>query len=162
MTEVFRNWLLGVTAAALLASVAGTLMPAGPVKKASKLICGLIILLAVVKPVLSLDVEALAEYKVQWRNVNEEYAANINEVDKRLARVIIEEETAAYILDKAADMDVRVTVTCRFFEDENWYPYSVEIAGSFTEDQKEKLTQVIENDLAIPRDRQSWVAEDNG
>ena len=162
MMEILKSWLIGVTAAALLASVAGALMPAGPVKKSSKLVCGLIILLAVIRPLLSLNADALAEYKVQWRNSNEEYSADINEVNKRLAKSIIEEQTAAYILDKAVDMDVRVAVTCRITDDENWYPYSVEIAGTYSEGQKNMLMQIIEDDLAVPRERQSWKAEDTG
>ena len=50
MMGLLRDWLLGVTAAALLAALAQSLMPPGPVKKAGGLVCGLVLLWAVLSP----------------------------------------------------------------------------------------------------------------
>lgn len=58
MTAFFREWLLGVVAAALAVSVAQALTPSGTVKKVGRLVGGLVLLLAVARPLLRMDVTA--------------------------------------------------------------------------------------------------------
>lgn len=58
MTAFLKDWLLGVVAAALAVSVAQALTPAGTVKKVGRLVGGLVLLLAVARPLLRMDVTA--------------------------------------------------------------------------------------------------------
>lgn len=60
MMDWFRSWLLGVVAAALAVAMAQALTPEGAVKKVGKLVGGLVLLLAVTKPILQLDPGDLA------------------------------------------------------------------------------------------------------
>jgi len=50
MMELVRGWLLGITGAAILAAVADGLMPEGGVRQVGKLVCGLVLLFAVLAP----------------------------------------------------------------------------------------------------------------
>ena len=52
-----RGWLLAVIAASLLCALADALMPQGAVKRVGKLVCGLVIMAAIVSPLVDLDVE---------------------------------------------------------------------------------------------------------
>lgn len=52
MTAFFRDWLLGIVAAALAVALAQALTPEGAVKKVGRLLGGLILLLAVTRPLL--------------------------------------------------------------------------------------------------------------
>lgn len=50
MMGAVRSWLLAVIAASLLCAVAGALMPPGGVKRVGRLVCGLVMLAAVLSP----------------------------------------------------------------------------------------------------------------
>ena len=75
----------------------------------------------------------------------------------RLNRTIIELECAAYILDKADALGLAVSsaaVTARWSEEGFWYPWESRAACS--ESDRETLSAVIEAELGIPAERQSW------
>ena len=55
MMGAVRSWLLAVIAASLLCAVAGALMPPGGVKRVGRLVCGLVLLGAVLSPAATLD-----------------------------------------------------------------------------------------------------------
>ena len=51
-----RGWLLTVIAASLLCALADALMPPGAVKRVGRLVCGLVLLAAILSPAVRLDV----------------------------------------------------------------------------------------------------------
>ena len=55
MMELLRQWLVGVTCAAMIIALADSLTPPGTVRKVGKLVGGLVLLLAVLQPVLTFD-----------------------------------------------------------------------------------------------------------
>ena len=72
-------------------------------------------------------------------------------------QTIIERECAAYILDKADALGLAVSsaaVTARWSEEGFWYPWESRAACS--ESDRETLSAVIEAELGIPAERQSW------
>ena len=75
---------------------------------------------------------------------------------------IIEQEFAAYIVDKAAQMGAACTaqITCRLGEDGVFLPQSAAVQGSFTPQQQEDLARILEEELAIPRARQSFLTKE--
>ena len=77
---------------------------------------------------------------------------------------IIEREFAAYIVDKAAQMGAACTaqVTCQLGEDSIFLPQSAAVQGSFTPQQQEDLARILEEELAIPRVRQSFSTKEEG
>ena len=64
MIELLRQWLTGVTCAAMIAALADSLTPAGTVKRIGRMAGGLLLLIAVVQPVLEVDFSALASASV--------------------------------------------------------------------------------------------------
>ena len=58
MMEGVRSWLTLLITASVLCAVVDSLMPAGAVKQAGRLVCGLVLLCAVLAPVPGLDLEA--------------------------------------------------------------------------------------------------------
>ena len=84
-------------------------------------------------------------------------AEGAGEEADRLNRTIIERECAAYILDKADALGLAVSsaaVTARWSEEGFWYPWESRAACS--ESDRETLSAVIEAELGIPAERQSW------
>ena len=161
MIGAVREWLLGVLCAAVLAALADRLPPQGAAGKIGRMAGGLLLLIAVVRPVVQADLSALASASLPvWEEIGEAAWA---ETDMGLLKNIIGEETGAYILDKAEELGIpctRVEVTCEE-KDGVPYPSSVRISGPIGEAQRRALSRTIEADLAIPADRQTYESEDH-
>lgn len=155
MMGAVGRWLAAVIAVSLLCAVADALMPQGAVKRVGRLVCGLVLLGAVLSPLVGLDIEA----GQQWLNeclsplqCQEELEVTVNSQMK----IIIEQEYAAYIVDKAAELGVtcEAWVECRRSEDGLYLPCRTEVAGPMTDHVRTQLAQMIEEDLGVPKSEQ--------
>lgn len=150
-----RSWLLTVIGASLICALAGALMPRGAVRRVGKLVCGLVLIGAVLSPIAGLDVEGgqrwLDSYLDAVQNREEELEAA---VESRM-KVIIEQEYAAYIVDKAAELGWSCTarVECRLSEDGLYLPARAEAAGPLSQDARARLSRIIAEDLGVSEDR---------
>ena len=110
--ELLRQWLTGVTCAAIIVALADSLMAGGTVRRIGRLAGGLLLLAAVVKPVLEVDLTVLSAASLR---LEAEAVPAAEEAGLDLMKSIIGEETGAYILDKAAELGIscqEVRVTC--------------------------------------------------
>ena len=156
--ELIRNWLIGVTVAAMLAALADCLAPEGAAKKVGKLAGGLLLMVAVIQPLLGLDYTALSGVLADYRLEASGYSSDLETENLRLMKIIIEEQTAAYIQDKAAELGMPCTaeVTCQAEEDGSFYPASAVVYGELSQSQQDQLCRIIEGDLAIPAENQRY------
>jgi stage III sporulation protein AF len=156
--ELIRTWLIGVTAAALVAALADSLAPEGAVRKIGKLAGGLLMVVAILQPLVQLDDSALAAALAQTRLEAQGYSTALEEENERLMKLIIEEQTGAYIQDKAAQLGVTCTaqVTCQENGEGALYPASVTVYGELSETETDTLTRLIQGDLAIPAEDQHY------
>ena len=150
MDEV-RQWLTGITCAALLAALADGLMPKGAIKQVGKLVCGLVLLCALLRPAL-----AVGMWDRMWGTGGavgemEQQRDRLEEESGRLLKTLIEQESAAYIVDKAAELGLncRVQVTCVAGEGGTWLPHRAYITGQLEEDRQTKLMAAIQSELGI-------------
>ena len=141
-----RAWLLSVTAAAFAVALAQALTPAGTVKKAGKLVGGLVLLLAVVRPVLDLDTESLAVHAAFYGEIPPA------EAGQTVLAAHIGDSTAAYIEQRAAQLGCVCTASVETGPGpEGWpVPASAVVSGSLTAAQRQALTALVTAELAIP------------
>ena len=158
MIEMVRSWLIGVTAAALVVALADCLAPDGAVKKIGKLTGGLLLAVAILQPLVGVDYASLSGILTNYRLEAEGYSNALETENLRLVKSIIEEQTAAYIQDKAAALGVDCTaeVTCQADDNGSLYPASVIVYGELTREQTDALSRTIEGDLAIPAQNQQY------
>ncbi len=159
MMGLVRQWLLGVTAAALVLALAEALAPEGGAKKVCRLAGGLALLLAAVGPVLGvLDGSALTQAVESWKNRSQSYEQALEEQKDQLYLTIIEEETAAYVMDKARELgfECAAEVTYGYDEDGVPCPWEVTARGAWTEGQRSQLERLLEEELGVPAQRQSY------
>ncbi len=160
---VFRDWLLSVTAAAMLVALAGAIMPKGTVRKIGTMTGGLILILTLFKPLVGLDYGILSRSLSQVRGDLMENGSYPETGNFDLMKSIIESRSAAYIEDKAIQMGIvcRAEVVCAADEERTEYPYpaSVTVTGALTEAQCGQLTRMIETELAIPAQAQIYRQE---
>lgn len=158
MIDFIRQWIVGVAAAAVIGAVAQCLMPEGSAKRAGKLAVGLLLMLAVVRPVAELDYNALSEAMAQYQLRANGYTDALAEENQTLVKEIIEERTAAYISDKAAELGITcaVRVVYHYGEDGETWPESVVVTGDLTQEERSRVARLLEAELAIRQENQTF------
>lgn len=159
MMGFVRTWLLGVTAAALVLALAEALAPEGSVKKVCRLAGGMALLLAAAGPVLdALDDAALTRAVEGWRDRSQQYEQELEERNEQLYLAIIEEETAAYVMDKAREFGFECDVEVTFGYGENGVPcpWEVTARGKWIPEQRGRMERLLEEELGVPVQRQHY------
>ena len=155
--------VLGITCAAMLVALAESLIPAGSIRRIARLTGGLVLLAAILNPLLKLDTTALTRALTEYKLELSAYSADLEEENEILMKDIIEEQSGAYIQDKAAALGIDCQVTVEADGEEEWpIPQSVTVMGSLTAEQQEALERTIEEDFAIPAERQRYESGDEG
>ncbi len=159
MTDWIRNWILSLTATALFCAISLTVIPKGRAAGVLRLICGIAMALALFAPLVSLDLSAYTNELNAFSEIYREVTSQAETQAESLYRGIIEEESAAYIWDKAECCGVAlasVSVSAEWDDlTENWLPYAASICIASDTDPAE-LSASIETDLGIPAERQEW------
>ena len=161
-----RDWLVGLTCAAMITALAEGLTPPGAVRRIGTLTGGLVILLAMVQPLLKLDEGALARSLAQYRAELSAYNGTLEAENEVLMKAIIEEQAGAYILDKAASLGIagplEVEVEAEPVEGGYPVPCRVTVSGSLTAGEREALTRQITAGFSIPAERQYYEGGEDG
>ena len=153
--ELVRQWLLSVTCAALLAALADGLMPQGAVKQVGKLVCALVLLCAVLRPVLDVTLPDTGRLLSGLQGEVERSKAGLEQDSEQMLKTLIERECGAYIVDKAARLGAqcRAQVECKADDTGVWLPYRVSIAGQLNDDQRQELTALVQSELGLAPER---------
>lgn len=152
--ELVRQWLLGITCAALLAAVVDALMPKGAVKQVGKVVCGLVLLCAVLRPLTGNEIvwDTTALHRQSTQQLNPEQGG------ERMLKTLIERECGAYIVDKAAEQGVtcQAQVECEAGQQGVWLPSRVKISGQAQERERNSLCAVICREFGIAPEQVTW------
>jgi stage III sporulation protein AF len=163
MSEVLRSWVIGIAGAAMVTAAAMTVTPEGRVKKVVSLICGLVTIIALLRPIGGLDSRNLLKSIEAYKQEATAFSAEIQSADENLTRRIIAEKSAAYILDKGESLgigDLDVSVTTAWSEDGYWYPDGAVLKTSADNAARDQLSRSIETELGIPPEELIWSMND--
>ena len=154
MMGAVGRWLTAVISVSLLCAMAEALMPQGAVKQVGRLVCGLVLLAAILSPLRELDVDAGRRWLDSYLDSTGQWEAALKETVNRQMKTIIEEECAAYIVDKAAQLGLRCTlrVECRETEEGLYLPLRAEVCGPLSDSDQTLLIRLIAEDLGIPEE----------
>lgn len=162
MMGAVRSWLLAVVSVSLLCAVAGALMPQGAVKRVGRLVCGLVLLAAILSPLTELDVEAGQRWLDSYVSGIGRQETELRETVNNQMKTIIEQEYAAYIVDKAAQLGLSCSarVECRETEEGLYLPVRAEVTGPWTVSAQGRLSQILFEDLGVPVQSQIYINEE--
>lgn len=155
---MLRDWLLGVTAAALAVALAQALTPEGTVKRVGRLVGGLLLLLAATRPLLGAQFPDWRELEALSPAMTAEEAG---ESGQEVMRSLIAQKAGAYIVDKGQSLGLQCEARVGVAQDGSGWPvpWEAEISGTWTAEQKKALSRAVEEDLGIPAQRQSFREE---
>ena len=149
MIDAVRGWLLCVTCAAMLAAMAETLMQDGQIKVVGKLVCGLLLIFAVLRPLKENATDLTQNWEYHRLQLEEETLRLQSQTGEQMKQVI-EVQMSAYSMDKAAQsgIECEIKVSCRT-ADGGFLPQSAQVAGVNSGEEMERVAAILTQDLGI-------------
>ena len=155
--EAVRQYLLSVTAAAIVCSIINRVIgKTGTYAAIVKLITGLFLVFTVISPFAKLQIADLPAYMDSLTVDADLVVKDGQQTARDAVREIIKAEAEAYILDKAAALDLTVEAEVIVSDTDIPQPCAVTLRGSASPYAKQRLQQLIANDLGIPEEKQTW------
>jgi len=149
-----REWLFSVITVSGMLAVAQTLVPEGTVRKIASFTGGLILMVTLLQPLPGMAPE---RFELRLEHYRQEIESRQRELEGRGAgelTELIKSRTAAYIMDKADALGLRVQVRILMETGADGIP--VPVAAELTGEYSEALSAYLERDLGIPAERQVW------
>lgn len=152
------GYLICIVAAALVCGIVQKLLgDKGTIGLMGKLLSGVFLTLTLVAPLRSVRVQNPGSvthfYAQEAQRASDE---GITQARQAMADGI-KQRTEAYILDKAAGMDVALSVEVTLDESQIPAPESVRLTGAVSPYAKQRLTKMIQEDLGIDKEHQIWI-----
>ena len=159
MMESLRTWLSSIVAVTLLIAMAESLVPEGTMRRVAGFTGGLVLLLALLRPVLAGGLPDLTLETEKWTAAIVEEQASLSRQGEDALAALIAERTASYIWDKGAalGLEVKANVETRTGEAGLPVPQRVELEGPYSKE----LADYITHELNIPPERQVWNEQEN-
>ncbi|MCD8381746.1 MAG: stage III sporulation protein AF [Clostridiales bacterium] len=152
--ELIKEWLMGVLAASFLTAAAQSVMPDGAVKQVGRLACGLILFLAMVRPLLGMDYSALSQIIRDYQGELSAQQEVLEETGKELTEDIIAEETDAYIQDMTEELGVDCQIVVEWsWEGETPTPVRAIVTGALSDGDRAALTEALVRDFGLEREQ---------
>ena len=135
--------------------------PEGSVKKVSGIVCSAALITLILSGIKN-NTE-LSDYYMEtarYREMSAAITANAQENNERLSRLVIQSECEEYIKDKATVLgmkDIIVKVTARWNSDGFWMPETVTLQAVCSQEEKVRLSDIIETELGIEKGNQTWI-----
>lgn len=157
MSEALSSWLRTLVGSAMFCAVALVICPKGRAKRVLNMVCGCVMAIALLSPVVQLDTAAVSRAVGRYRAAAEQVTADAEEAAGLYERRVIEGECETYISDRAASLGVElqeVRVNARWSKEGYWYPWECSIVSPAA--RSGALSDAIEAELGISPERQNW------
>lgn len=155
--ESLRAYLIGLVAAAILTGIVTQLMgDKGTQGGMIKLISGLFLVFTVIAPIANIDLSGLRDFSADFSEAGEEAALIGEDITRESLAAVIKQRSEAYILDKAAGLDVELEVDVTVSDDKMPVPSAVLLRGKVSPYAKARLQSIIVQNLGIDKEKQIW------
>lgn len=155
--ELLRQYILSLTCVAMLGGVILSIVQDTKAKNMLRILVGLLMTIAVLMPFARMDWSGLAEVSFSFASSADAAAVQGENMARRAVGSIIKDRTEAYILDKAADMNTEISVEITLSEGDPPIPAAAEIHGDVTPYTRRQLQTILQEDLGIAKENQTWI-----
>lgn len=156
-----RDCIRELCVLSLFCGAALSLCPEGGVKRLLRCLGTAALLALLLNALGKLDLSGYPLDAARFHERERELSLMGDELRRELNRHVIEEEYAAYIQDKAAELGLtaeEIRIGVRWSAEGVWIPESSRIRCG-TAEERERLRTVLEADLGIPAERQEWIED---
>ena len=153
-----REWITGITCAAMLLAVAQSLVPDGAVKKMLHFTGGLLLMSVIGLPLLRMDSTALSDYLTEYEIKLSRSGIQLTEENEVMMKDIVAAQCEAYLQNLAEELGLscRFEVHCAMSAEHYPVPYVVHISGEANAEQQRMLMLAIAQELGVSMERQYW------
>lgn len=152
-----RAYLLSVCGAALICAIAKRFVDnRGPAAGVGKLLIGSFLVLTVLKPISALKLDFLESFTL---NIQEDALYAVRQGEENTYQALsenIKQRTAAYILQRAQELNVDLDIEVVVSNDDIPIPEKIYLSGTVAPFAKRQLQLMIEQDLGIAKECQIW------
>ena len=154
--DALRDYLLRVICAATACGIVGSIVE----KKGStgvliKLTSGIFLAFTVISPIAQMELEEMSIFTSDLQEAAASASAYGQAISEESLAAFIKSKTEAYILDKAAVLNVVLTTDITLGPDLR--PESVRLRGTVPPYAKYRLEAILEEDLGIVKENQLWI-----
>ena len=153
-----RQYILSVSAAAILCGLVTAMIPKGSLRGILKLSCGVFLAILVLEPVMHLDLNRiLTHFTGEAIYEGDAAVAFGEELARDSMAQYIKRETEAYILDKANELGITAEVQVLVGKEDLPVPSAAVIRGTVPQSLKLELERLIEGNLGISKENLKWI-----
>ena len=151
------EYLLSVTGAAMVSAVVLRLLEGkGSAAALGKMLTGIFLALTVIGPITQVRLSDVAQLLPDISVDAQAAVAQGEAAAKNALAESISNQLEAYILDKAAQLGVTLTVEVELSEDTIPVPVRIRLQGNISPYAKTRLQSIIRDDLGLDKEKQIW------
>ena len=155
--DSIKHYLISIFSSALISAIIMRIVgKQGSNSKIIKLVVTVFLSLSIVAPILEIEIEDMTDYIGNIDTDAQKIVSDAQSAALQETVAVIIQRTEAYIEDKATQYGATITATVSISKDDAFIPDAVVINGNISPYGKISLKKIIEDDLGIPEDRQTW------
>lgn len=154
-----RQYALSVTAAAVFCGILSSLLTESKTKTLIHLVFGIFLSIAVIRPFTNIDISCISEFPSLFSDIAQPPVADGENMAELAVADIIKEETEAYILDKAAELNADIQAEIILSDDDPPVPFAAKLYGKTTPYVRRQLQIFLQSELGISKENQQWSGE---
>ncbi len=156
MMEGIREYLMGAGAAAVICALVLGLFPKKDgLSGMIRMLCGTIMTLTLLSPIAGSRLEDLAGLSSAMDREASAAVEQGKDMAEKELETVIKSRCEAYILDKAKELGVRISVSITL--DDAGLPAGAQISGQLSPYARGELKRILEEDLGIGEAAQKWI-----
>ena len=156
--EGVREYLLSVTAGAILCGILGSLVgEKGAFSGLYKLISGLVLCFLMISPLVNIELSDFSQFANELISQGDQAVREGEESRDEMLRQIITDEARAYIMDKARSYGAEIQVEITLSQDDPPVLENCTIRGQISPYVKQQLKKILIIDLGIPEENHLWI-----
>jgi hypothetical protein len=153
-----RQYLLSIITAAIICAIVVNITDKnGVVASVIRLLCGLFVIYTILSPWKKMHTPDLSTFISDLKVDASETVSDGKDVAAQAGAAIIKQEIEAYILDKASTLDMDITVNVIMDYGGIQIPTGVKLSGTASPYAKQRIMQIISDELGISKENQLWI-----
>ena len=154
-----REYLISIIAVSIFCSVFTDLLQTSPIRNAVKLVSGILVTLTILSPLLHIDLRIPEIESNLIRGKTEDVLEDATAKSSAALREVIKQKTEEYILEKATDMDLNVSVSVELTGGNPPLPERVTIHGLVQPYFRQRLESILCTQLGIEKEQLEWTGQ---
>lgn len=152
-----QEYIISIVSASIICGIiSGLIGKKGTYPAIVRLLCGLFVVITAITPLKDFSFSTLPDY---FSDIQADADVITNQAVTQTQEEFfrrIKEDTEAYILDKASDLELEIKVDVQYSTRDKIVPEGVIIYGAASPYKKKELKRFIATQLDIPEESQIW------